>query len=96
MLTFFEYLRQRALESVLAGAEEALELLETQGFFERPAARIADQRPTIDQNVAATEATAKDSPEPPPNEPQSQPAEHVAKTKPPRKRKRSKRKGSRQ
>lgn len=30
MLTFFDYLRQRAFESVLAGAQEALELLESQ------------------------------------------------------------------
>ena len=30
MLTFFEYLRQRAFESVLAGAQEALEFLESQ------------------------------------------------------------------
>lgn len=30
MLTFFEYLRQRAYESVISGAQEALEELETQ------------------------------------------------------------------
>ena len=30
MLTFFDYLRQRAFESVLTGAQEALELLESQ------------------------------------------------------------------
>ena len=30
MLTFFEYLRQRAFESVLAGAQEALDYLERQ------------------------------------------------------------------
>lgn len=30
MLTFFEYLRQRAFESVLAGAHEALDFLERQ------------------------------------------------------------------
>jgi hypothetical protein len=30
MLTFFEYLRQRAFESVVAGAQEALDLLESQ------------------------------------------------------------------
>lgn len=29
MLTFFDYLRQRAFESVLTGAQEALELLES-------------------------------------------------------------------
>ena len=28
MLTFFDYLRQRAFESVLSGAQEALEVLE--------------------------------------------------------------------
>lgn len=30
MLTFFDYLRQRAFESVLAGAQEALDVLEKQ------------------------------------------------------------------
>ena len=30
MLTFFDYLRQRAFESVMAGAQEALALLESQ------------------------------------------------------------------
>ena len=37
MLTFFEYLRQRAFESVLAGASEALTYLEQQrALTERP------------------------------------------------------------
>lgn len=30
MLTFFDYLRQRAYESILSGAQEALEEMETQ------------------------------------------------------------------
>lgn len=34
MLTFFEYLRQRAFEAVLSGAEEALELLERKASFQ--------------------------------------------------------------
>ena len=36
MLTFFDYLRQRAFESVLAGAQEALELLESQKDHSEP------------------------------------------------------------
>ena len=36
MLTFFDYLRQRAFESVLAGAREALELLESQMEHDEP------------------------------------------------------------
>lgn len=36
MLTFFEYLRQRAFESVLAGAHEALDLLERQQTLAEP------------------------------------------------------------
>lgn len=34
MLTLFDYLRQRAFESILLGAQEALEVLERQGNFE--------------------------------------------------------------
>ncbi len=37
MLTFFEYLRQRAYESVLAGAQEALQSFERDGAFNEPA-----------------------------------------------------------
>jgi hypothetical protein len=36
MLTFFDYLRQRAFESVLAGAQEALEVLESQKSRREP------------------------------------------------------------
>ena len=36
MLTFFDYLRQRAFESVLAGAQEALEVLESQKTRNEP------------------------------------------------------------
>lgn len=36
MLTFFEYLRQRAFESVLAGAHEALDFLERQQALVEP------------------------------------------------------------
>lgn len=35
MLTFFEYLRQRAFEAVLNGAHEALELLECRASFDK-------------------------------------------------------------
>lgn len=36
MLTFFDYLRQRAYESVLTGAQEALDLLERQESHSEP------------------------------------------------------------
>ena len=58
MLTFFDYLRQRAFESVLAGAQEALELLESQKNRTEPpkhkpslpAPRLASQaEPTSEQ-----------------------------------------------
>ena len=58
MLTFFDYLSQRAFESVLAGAQEALELLESQQNRTEPpkhesslpAPRLASQpAPTSDQ-----------------------------------------------
>ena len=35
MLTFFEYVRQRALESVLSGAQEALDILDGEKVFEK-------------------------------------------------------------
>lgn len=42
MLTFFDYLRQRAFESVLTGAQEALELLESDKNRDKP--QMADPR----------------------------------------------------
>ena len=36
MLTFFEYLRQRSFESVLSGAQEALQLLEQRKRHDPP------------------------------------------------------------
>ncbi len=36
MLTFFEYLRQRAYESVLAGAHEALQALDCERAYDEP------------------------------------------------------------
>ena len=44
MLTFFEYLRQRAFESVMAGAYEALELLEAKKSLEEPKAKLPPPR----------------------------------------------------
>ncbi|MCA9183018.1 MAG: hypothetical protein KDA51_16260 [Planctomycetales bacterium] len=41
MLTFFEYLRQRAFESVLAGAHEAIEFLERQETLKEPPKLLA-------------------------------------------------------
>lgn len=40
MLTFFEYLRQRAFESVLTGAHEALDFLERQQALAEPKKQI--------------------------------------------------------
>ena len=36
MLTFFDYLRQRAFESVLSGTQDALEFLEKQKALDEP------------------------------------------------------------
>lgn len=43
MLTFFEYLRQRALESVLSGAQEALDILDREKVFEKRPTPINSQ-----------------------------------------------------
>ena len=40
MLTFFDYLRQRAFESVLAGAQDALDVLERQKSLREPQKQI--------------------------------------------------------
>ena len=94
MLTLFEYLRQRAFESVITGAQEALELLETQGYFDRPAARINDRLQGMKKDAAAAGTTALEFPHPQASEPPSQPTSDAAEAKPPRKR--STRKGSRE
>lgn len=44
MLTFFEYLRQRAFESVMTGAYEALELLEAKKSLEAPKEKLPPPR----------------------------------------------------
>ena len=44
MLTFFEYLRQRAFESVMAGAYDALELLEAKKSLEEPKEKLPPPR----------------------------------------------------
>lgn len=47
MLTLFDYLRQRAFESILLGAQEALEVLERQGNFEgRPPSIVSPPSPS--------------------------------------------------
>lgn len=45
MLTFFDYLRQRAFESIMAGAHEALELLEQKGSVDEAKANTARSPP---------------------------------------------------
>ena len=54
MLTFFEYLRQRAYESVLAGAQEALDVLERQQSLDPPKKQL-----TSNVNEVGTESTNK-------------------------------------
>ena len=63
MLTFFEYLRQRALESVLSGAQEALDILDGEKVFEKrptpinlqPLRTQVEQVPA-DRNAAETKS----------------------------------------
>ena len=92
---FFEYLRQRAFESVVTGAQEALELLETQGYFDKPAARINDRLQGMEKDTAAsTRLLLRMARSQKASQPPSQPTSDVAEAKPPRKR--STRKGSRE
>ena len=72
MLTLFKYLRQRAFESVISGVEEAIEQLETDGYFDKLAARVSNQLHIIVEKAAAT---GQDSQEPQQSGPQSQAAE---------------------
>jgi hypothetical protein len=55
VLTFFEYLRQRAFESVLCGAQEALELLERQQNHSEPKA----WKPRLPAPDVSTDGPAK-------------------------------------
>ena len=55
MLTFFEYLRQRAFESVLTGAQEALDFLEQQRALAEPKKQLSK----------SAENGSDDSPKPP-------------------------------
>ena len=60
MLTIFEYLRQRAFESILAGVQEALELLESQAAFGKvtnPAPPDSNQAPPAALDQGADEVT---------------------------------------
>lgn len=52
VLTFFEYLRQRAFESVLSGAQDALDILDTNKAFEKPPTPI----------ISASQATERVTP----------------------------------
>ena len=74
MLTFFDYLRQRAFESVLLGAQEALEFLESQKTLSEPTKQlpqlsqiaVGDRTPTAPHPAEKKRenAPAKDSDEP--------------------------------
>jgi len=57
VLTFFDYLRQRAFQSVLAGAQEALELLESQKNLGSPKADVPKLPAPVPDGQ--TEPTAK-------------------------------------
>lgn len=61
MLTFFEYLRQRALESVLSGAQEALDILDGEKVFEEQSRlfNLQSQKRTRVEQVQADNATAE-------------------------------------
>jgi hypothetical protein len=55
VLTFFDYLRQRAFESVLSGAQEALEFLESQKTLNEPKRKLPrpNQSATDDRTQSA-------------------------------------------
>ena len=96
MLKFFEYLRQRAFESVLAGAQEALECLESQGFFDKPATRTKSERATIESEAVTTGSAAENLLPGQPGDPHAQTAANNVRAQQPRLRRRPKRRGSRQ
>ena len=64
MLTFFDYLRQRAYESVLAGAQEALEFLESQKNRREPKSEPKLPAPRLESGA-----------EPPANQVENSPAQ---------------------
>ncbi len=47
MLTFFDYLRQRAFESVLSGAQDALDFLERKKSFNESTQRLAQPAESV-------------------------------------------------
>ena len=59
MLTFFEYLRQRALESVLSGAREAMDILEGEKVFEKPPTPIQSPMRTRVEQVQSDNSTTE-------------------------------------
>lgn len=80
MLTFFDYLRQRAFESVLSGAQDALDALERQKSFSESKKQLPnpadvdgdDQTPRPRKKVAsqavAPPPTGDDKPIPSPRD----------------------------
>ncbi len=61
MLTFFDYLRQRACEAVLAGAREALDALESQQHPHESTELVA-RTATRSLESLVDEATQRDEP----------------------------------
>ena len=67
MLTIFEYLRQRAFDAVLTGAQEALDFLESQETWNEPRAKSNSSRQSLNFQPGKqakpdhTDSTAKDS-----------------------------------
>lgn len=80
MLTFFDYLRQRAFESVLAGAQDALDVLERQKSLHEQQKQItqasevqgkdgaANPRMKVDDKSPPAPPTADEKPIPPPRD----------------------------
>ena len=50
MLTFFDYLRQRAFESVLSGAQDALDFLERKKSFNESAKQLPQPADSLDDD----------------------------------------------
>ena len=64
MLTFFEYLRQRAFESVVAGATEGLEFLELERRLAEPQRQLPQPGQSNDAAVSKPPRMRDDLPGP--------------------------------
>jgi len=57
MLSFFDYLRRRAFESVLLGVQQAMDVVEHQRMFETRDLPAGSSEPTRDQSRQADQPT---------------------------------------